>query len=76
MDEELDLARCSLRVKRDRRKGHTGIDLGFERRGRLNFSPKQKTPLSLRSGDGSRTMGSRANRQTASAMVRTVTTCL
>jgi hypothetical protein len=27
---------CSLRIKQDRRNGHTGIYLGFERRGRLN----------------------------------------
>jgi hypothetical protein len=77
MDEELDLARCSLRIKQDRRKGQTGIYLGFERRGRLNSSGEHTMPpSSLRSGDRSRTMGSRANRQTAGAMARTVTTCL
>ena len=32
-----DLAGCSLRIKQDRRNGHAGIYLGFERRGRLNF---------------------------------------
>jgi hypothetical protein len=32
-----DAAGCSLRIKKDRRDGHTGIYLGFERRGRLNF---------------------------------------
>jgi hypothetical protein len=31
-----DVAGCSLRIKKDRRDGHTGIYLGFERRGRLN----------------------------------------
>jgi hypothetical protein len=31
-----DAAGCSLRIKKDRRDGHTGIYLGFERRGRLS----------------------------------------
>jgi hypothetical protein len=57
MDEELDLARCSLRIKPDRRNGHTGVYLGFERRSRLNSSAQHTTrPSSLRSGDGSRTL--------------------
>jgi hypothetical protein len=46
MDEELDLAGCSLRIKQDRRDGHTGTYLGFERRGRLNFSEEQTMPPS------------------------------
>jgi hypothetical protein len=76
MNEELDLVRCSLRVKQDRRTGNTGTYLGFERRGRLKSSGQTMPPSSLRSGDGSRTTGSRANRLTAGAVVRTVTTCL
>ena len=31
-----DVAGCSLRIKQDRRNGHAGIYLGFERRCRLN----------------------------------------
>jgi len=31
-----DVAVCTLRIKQDRRDGHTGIYFGFERRGRLN----------------------------------------
>jgi hypothetical protein len=31
-----DVAGCSLRIRQDRRDGHAGIYLGFERRGRLN----------------------------------------
>ena len=76
MDEDLDLAQCSLRIKRDRRGGRTGIYLGFERRGRLNSREEQTTrPSSLRSGDGFQTISSGANRQTAGPMVTTVTTC-
>ena len=53
MNEELDLVRCSLRVKQDRRTGNTGTYLGFERRGRLNSSGQTMPPSSLRSGVGS-----------------------
>ena len=37
MDEQPDLTRCTLRIKRDRRHGRTGTYLGFERRGRSDF---------------------------------------
>jgi hypothetical protein len=40
-----DLAGCTLRIKQDRRDGHTGIYLGFERRGRLSSRVAQSASL-------------------------------
>lgn len=37
MDEQPDLTKCTLRIKRDRRDGQSGTYLGFERRGRFAF---------------------------------------
>jgi len=63
MDEQLELTRCTLRIKRDRRDGQNGPYLGLERRGRLQFArpdeaavTDQDTAMDLRQHGGEKQM--------------------